>query len=82
LIRNTEEKFGGIFHADPSGEALEEIMEQHKLIDIPPSNGKYTWSNKIIGKSNINERLDRILVQENIVVDFTSVKSKIIHTTA
>jgi len=55
-------------------------MEQHKLIDIPPSNGKYTWSNKRIGKNNIKERLDRILIQENKVAEFTLVKSKIIHT--
>ena len=59
LIRNTKENFGGNYHSNPSGEALEEIMEQHKLIDIPPSNGKYTWSNKRIGKNNIKERLDR-----------------------
>jgi len=42
LVQNIEEKFGSSYHADPSREALESIMEQHKLIDIPPSNGKYT----------------------------------------
>jgi len=42
LIRNTKEKFGGTFHNDPSREALEEIIGYYKLIDIPPSNGKYT----------------------------------------
>ena len=40
LIRNTEEKFGRILHNDPSRESLEGIIEEHKLIDIPPSNGK------------------------------------------
>jgi len=62
MRRNTEEKFGGNYHTNPSREALEEIMEQHKLIDIPPNNGKYTWTNRRIGKSNIKERLDRILI--------------------
>ena len=56
-------------------------MEQHNLVDISPSNGKYTWSNKRVGKSNIKEGLDRILIQENIVAVHSSIKSKIIHTT-
>lgn len=55
-------------------------MEQNKLIDISPSNGKYTWSNKRVGKRNIKERLDHILVQENIAPSFNSEGSKIIHT--
>lgn len=42
LVRSVEEKFGGIYHIDPSRDALETIMEQHNLIDIPPNNGKYT----------------------------------------
>jgi len=55
-------------------------MEQHNLIDIPPSNGKYTWNNKIIGKNNIKERLDGILIRESIATAFTLVKRKIVHT--
>jgi len=39
LVLNIEEKFGGSYHRDPSREALETIMEQNKLFDIPPSNG-------------------------------------------
>ena len=35
-----------------------------------------------MSKINIKERLDRVLVQKNIATDYTSVKSKIIHTTA
>lgn len=81
LVRNIEEKFGGSYHANPSREALEIIMEQNKLIDIPPSNAKYTWSNKRVGKNNIKERLDRILVQENIASSYNSTRSKILRTT-
>jgi len=57
-------------------------MEQHNLIDIPSNNGKYSWSNKRVGKSNIKERLDRILIQENIAAVHSSITSKILHTTA
>ena len=63
LVRSIEKKFGGTYHTDPSRDTLEELMEQHNLIDIMPNNGKYTWSNKRVGKSNIKERLDRILIQ-------------------
>jgi len=82
LIRNVEEKFGGKFYADPSREALEVIIQTHNLIDIPPSNGKYTWSNKRIGSQNIKERLDRFLLQEGIAASFSCIKSKIIQASA
>lgn len=56
-------------------------MEQHSLLNIPPNNGKYTWNNKRVDKSNIKERLDRILIQENIEAVYNSIKSKVIHNT-
>jgi len=82
LVRSIEEKIGGIFHADPSRNSLEGMMERHSLLDIPPNNGKYTRNNKRVGKSNIKERLDRILIQDNIAALYSSIKSKIIHTIA
>eukprot|EP00253_Pinus_taeda_P001792 PITA_01792 len=78
LIRNAEEKLGGNFYADPSREALEEIIQTHSLVDIPPQNGRFTWSNKRTGKNNIKERLDRILAQERIVANFQRIQSTII----
>lgn len=81
LVRSIEEKFGGNFHVDPSRSSLEEIMDQQSLLDIPPNNGKYTWNNKRVGKSDIKERLDRIMIQDNIAALYNSIKSKIIHTT-
>ncbi len=82
MIRNPEEKFGGTFHNDPSREDLEEIIEDYKLIDILPSNDKYAWNNKRIGKNNMKERLDIILIHESIVAAYTLVKSKIVHNSA
>lgn len=78
LIRNAEEKMGGNFFADPSRDALEKIIQEHSLVDIPPQNGRFTWSNKRTGKNNIKERLDRILVQQRIVVNFARIQSSII----
>eukprot|EP00253_Pinus_taeda_P024119 PITA_24119 len=82
LIRNVEEKLGGNYHADPSRDMLESIIQLHNLMDIPLSNGKYTWSNKRTGLSNIKERLDRFLLQEGIVASFQSIKSHLIHASA
>eukprot|EP00253_Pinus_taeda_P021522 PITA_21522 len=78
LIRNANEKLGGNFFVDPSRDSLETLIQARNLIDIPPHNGKFTWSNERIGIHNIKERLDRILVHERIVVGFPSIKSKII----
>eukprot|EP00253_Pinus_taeda_P010854 PITA_10854 len=78
LIRNIEEKLGGNFYAYPSREALEEIIQTHSLVGIPPQNGRFTWSNKRTGKNNIKERLDRILAQERIMANFQRIQSTII----
>eukprot|EP00253_Pinus_taeda_P003355 PITA_03355 len=78
LIKNSEEKLGGNFFADTTRDALEEIIQTHKLIDTPPQNGKYTWSNKRTGKNNIKKRLDRILAQDKILANFQRIQSSII----
>ena len=61
---------------------VEPIMETSRLMDMPPSNGKYTWSNKRLGKNNIKERLDRILIQDKIATNYSNIKSRIIHNIA
>lgn len=82
LIRQVEEKYGGNFHADPSRDKLETITQLFNLIDIPLSNGKYTWTNKRAGPHNIKERLDRFLIQEGVAGNFQAIRSHIIHGTA
>lgn len=42
LIRNIDEKLEGNYFRNPSRAALEELIEEHKLLDISPSNGKFT----------------------------------------
>jgi hypothetical protein len=36
-------------------------MQDWDLLDIKPSTGKYTWSNKRVGPGHIAARLDRFL---------------------
>eukprot|EP00253_Pinus_taeda_P029823 PITA_29823 len=43
-------------------------MQDWDLLDIPPENGKYTWSNKRIGPGHIAARLDRCLVQSSFLL--------------
>eukprot|EP00253_Pinus_taeda_P013228 PITA_13228 len=82
LIRQVEEKYGGNFHADPSRDKLETIIQLFNLIDTPLSNGKYTWTNNRAGAHNIKERLDRFLIQEGVAGNFQAIRSHIIHGTA
>ena len=82
LILKAEEKRGGNFQPHPNRETLEEIMEQCNLLDIPPKNGKYTWDNRRIGKANIKEMLDSILIQDIMVASYSRVSSKIIPSIA
>lgn len=79
LIWNIEEKLRGRFIGDPSRAALEDIIAEHKFLDIHPNNRKFTWSNKRTSIHNIKERLDRILIQEDIAANFSSIKRKIVH---
>ena len=82
LIHKSKEKRGGIFQPDPNRDVLEGIIEQCNLLDIPPKNGKYTWDNKRLGKANIKERLDKILIRDNMVASYSKVSSKIIPSPA
>lgn len=51
-------------------------------MDIGPKNGKFTWSNKRLGRDNIKQRLDRFLIQDNLISSYNLVISKIIPSVA
>jgi hypothetical protein len=61
------EKKGGTIVRDPSREWVEDLMTEWELEDIPPSNGKFTWSNKRLGPGHIAARLDRFLIQSSFL---------------
>eukprot|EP00253_Pinus_taeda_P005338 PITA_05338 len=46
-------------------------MQDHDLIDIVPKNRRFTWSNCSLGKGNIMERLDRIMVNVTFLSSFS-----------
>eukprot|EP00253_Pinus_taeda_P004161 PITA_04161 len=44
----SSEKRGGSIFRDPARESVEDLMQHWDLIDIKPTAGKYTWTNKSI----------------------------------
>lgn len=67
LVLNADEKSRDFSCGDPYLDSLENIIECHNLMNIHPKNGIYSWKNKRIGKGNIKECLDKILIQDSII---------------
>ena len=53
-------------------------MQEHELVDIAPKNRKFTWRNRRIGKDNIMEWLDRILVDITLLASFSTATALIL----
>eukprot|EP00253_Pinus_taeda_P021469 PITA_21469 len=82
LVLHANEKRGGNFTSDPFRSRLEDILQDHDLVDIRPKNRIYTWSNRRIGTSNIMERLDRFLVSIDYLSTFSIGYSSILNVLA
>ena len=65
MIASMEEKQGGRSQANSDGNILKNFINNNWLIDIPTSNGLYTWTNKREGSQQIASRLDRFLISDN-----------------
>ena len=68
LILSLTEKRGGSIVRDPAREWVEDLLQDWDMIDIKPSSGKYTWSNKRVGSGHIAARLDRFIVQSSFLL--------------
>ena len=75
---SVDEKKGGSPIRDQSREWLEDIILGWDLIDIKPSIGKFTWTNKILGPGHIAARLDRFLVHSDFLTTGLLAFSKIL----
>jgi ribonuclease HI/exonuclease III len=73
-----DEKRGGSIVRDPAREWVEDIATAWDLLDIKPTKGRYTWTNKRIGPGHIAARLDRFLVQSSFLVLGLKTTSKIL----
>ena len=82
LILHSNEKRGGNFQHDPYRAKLENIMQECDLVDIIPKNRRYTWNNRRLGRDNILERLDRILVNTSFLSEFSTAHADVLPYTA
>lgn len=53
-------------------------MQHGDLVDVIPKNRTFTWNNHRLGKNNIMERLDRILVNVTLLSTFSNVHASIL----
>jgi exonuclease III len=73
-----KEKKGGTRVWDPTREHLEDLISSFHLIDIKPSNGRFTWSNKRLGPGHITARLDHFLLRSSFLDESLSPSSLIL----
>lgn len=68
LTLTLAEKRGGSIVRDPVRQWVEDLLQDWDMIDIKPSSGKYTWSNRRLGSGHIATRLDRFLAQSTFLL--------------
>lgn len=68
LILHSSKKRGGNIVRDPAREWVEDILQDWDMLDIKPSSGKYSWSNKRMGPGHIAARLDRFFIQSSFLL--------------
>ena len=69
LIRNLDEKKGGIRSLNIASTLFNNTISDLDLIDVRNSNGIFTWNNKQSGDRGISCRLDRLLLSESVMMD-------------
>ena len=68
LIRNLDEKKGGIRSLNTASTLFNNTISDLDLIDVRTSNGIFTWNNKQTGDIGITCRLDRFLLLELVMM--------------
>eukprot|EP00253_Pinus_taeda_P012689 PITA_12689 len=68
LTLHSTEKRGGSTVRDPAREWAEHLLQDWDLLDIKPSTGKFSWSNKRVGRGHIAARLDRFFIQSSFLL--------------
>ena len=77
MLLSTEKREGCIVQ-DPTREWAEDLMQDWDLLDIKPSSGKFTWSNKRVGPGHIAARLDRFFIQSSFLLLGTEARMQIL----
>ena len=61
-ILDLTEKTGGIYHLSQSSLDFRAWVREHDMIDVPTSNGTFTWNNRRKDFTYIAEKLDRFFI--------------------
>jgi len=77
-IMQNFEKRGGSIVRESSSENMEYLISTFDLMDIQPTSGLFTWSNKIHGLGHIVGILDRFLINRNILEESLIPSSRIL----
>jgi exonuclease III len=78
LIRNLDEKRGGIRHLEPESGDFQNILDNTNLIDLETSNGTFTWTNRRTKMHQIACRLDRFLISDSLLLEGTTLEVSIL----
>ena len=69
MIKSLEEKKGGIYRLEPDNLAFTQMIDNLNLIDLDPTNGRFTWNNKRGGTHQIACRLDHFLIIKHTLLE-------------
>eukprot|EP00253_Pinus_taeda_P005824 PITA_05824 len=78
MITSLMEKKGGLRKLNSDGEQFKDFIDNARLVDVYPKQGKFTWNNRRGGESLISSRLDRFLILEKLLLDGKSMESSIL----
>lgn len=66
-----EESWGRHSQLDPLSNQLNTLLEQYGLIDVPMNKNMPTWHTRWIGEATLGRRLERYLIQEDLLQSLT-----------
>ena len=78
LIRNLEEKKGGIRQLNPINDSFNEVIDNLKLVYLRTNNDTFTWNNKRTGDRGIAYHLDCFLVSKSIMMNGGELKALVL----
>ena len=78
LIRNLDEKKGGIRSLNSASTLFNNTISDLDLIDVRTSNGIFTWNNKQLGDRGIACRLDRFLLTEPVMMAGGNIRASVL----
>jgi exonuclease III len=77
---SAREVWGNLARSDPLADYFSNILITMGLVDVQPTQLAPTWRNGRVGLAGISKRLDRFLIDENILGNHSKIRSWIINS--